>query len=86
MTGKKLAPYSTHHGSFASGLRRFFITTTSNSQMAPVATVSSKRIRAKFKLGILFRIDPQHGQEGLLRDLDAADLLHALLAGLLFFQ
>jgi hypothetical protein len=54
MTGKKLAPYSTHHGSLASGLRRFFITITSSSQMAPVATVSRKRIRAKFKMIVLF--------------------------------
>ena len=28
----------------------------------------------------------QHGQEGLLRDLDLSNLLHALLAGLLFLQ
>jgi hypothetical protein len=31
-------------------------------------------------------IDLQNGQEGLLRDFHRADLLHALLAGLLLFE
>src|SRR5690606_5136059 len=35
---------------------------------------------------LLLVFDLQDGQEGFLRDLDAADLLHALLAGLLFFE
>src|SRR5690606_22552120 len=35
---------------------------------------------------LLLVFDLQDGQEGFLRDLDTADLLHALLAGLLFFE
>ena len=36
--------------------------------------------------GFLFVFNLQNGQEGLLRDFDTAHLLHAFLAGLLFFQ
>src|SRR5260221_11298644 len=37
-------------------------------------------------LGSLFAADLQHGQEGFLRYFHRADLLHALLASLLFLE
>src|SRR5574338_1104595 len=52
MTGKKLAPYSTHQGAGTPGGRRFRATKRSAAQRIPVATSNTKRIKAKFMLGI----------------------------------
>src|ERR1700686_4786840 len=47
-TGKKLFGYSIHQGSGAPALRRPAKNQRSASAIAPVATVSTNRIRAKF--------------------------------------
>src|SRR5580704_5637672 len=83
-TGKKLFGYSIHQGSGAPAGRRLANTQRSASAMAPVSTVSTNRIRAKF-MGS-FIADLEDGEERLLRNLHAADGLHALLAGLLLLE
>src|ERR1700675_2819792 len=83
-TGKKLFGYSIHHGSGAPGLRRLARNQRSASTMAPVSTVSTNRISAKFMASFL--ADLEDCEERLLRNLDAADCLHPLLAGLLLLQ
>src|SRR5688500_11538500 len=63
--------------------------------MTPVRAASTVRIRARSiftrrdsssRPGRSLVVDLQHGEEGLLRDLHTADLLHALLAFLLFLE
>src|SRR3990167_4691806 len=63
------------------------------SQMMPVTAESTVRIRAKSNftgafLGSrnLLAVALQHGKEGFLRNLDLAELLHALLAFLLLLE
>src|SRR5690348_12865261 len=94
-TGKKLFGYSIHHGSGESAGRRRAKNSRSASATAPVATVSTNRISAKFIgmestragewSGSLFA-DLEDREEGLLRDLDASHRLHPLLAGLLLLE
>src|SRR5438874_2185359 len=83
-TGKKLFGYSIHHGSGTSGARLFAKNQRSASAIAPVATVSTNRIRAKFIVSFL--PDLKDREESLLRNLDAADRFHALLAGFLLLE
>src|SRR5512141_425994 len=84
-TGKKLFGYSIHHGSGASGARRRANTSLSASATAPVTSVATNSISAKFMvrccplLENLLLAHLQDGEERLLRDLDAADGLHPLL-------
>src|SRR5687767_6312391 len=47
MTGKKLAPYSTHHGSGVPLVRFLRVTNTSKNHSTPVTMLSTKRISAK---------------------------------------
>src|SRR5574343_363837 len=88
ITGKKLAPHSTHKGSSASLARSLRNLITSTAYKAPVTTSRTNRINAKFIACIPESsvIDTQDSQEGLLRNLDATHLLHALLASLLLLQ
>src|SRR5690606_12598452 len=48
ITGKKLAPYSTHHGLGAPAGRRLRAWKRSKNQSTPVAIGSRNRVRAKF--------------------------------------
>src|SRR5487761_2710236 len=99
ITGKKLAPYSTHQGSLASLARFSFSQKWSRTQITPVTTSRTKRIKAKSisigrpylspscRIHSLTAIaDAQHREEGFLRDFHAADHFHALLAGFLLLQ
>src|SRR5690606_15931500 len=93
MTGNSERAYSTTTGmSVRPSARRFGASTAaSNAQIRPPATVSTKSSKAKstlipFPSVSLFLSDVQHGQEGFLRNLHPADLLHALLARLLLLQ
>src|SRR2546428_4473611 len=79
-TGKKLFGYSIHHGSGASPRRRLAKYHRSASAMAPVATVRTKRMKAKFIGSVAgqrrqpsFLANLQDREKSLLRDLDAAD-------------
>src|SRR3954465_4952083 len=86
ITGKKLPEYSTHQGCLSPGARLRRSHSASSAQTAPVTTSSSSRKRAKL-IVLASRVTPlQHREECLLRDLDRADLLHALLPFLLFFE
>src|SRR3954453_11102924 len=86
ITGKKLTEYSTHQGCFSPGARPRRSHSASSAQTAPVTTSRSSKKRAKL-IVLASRVTPlQHRQERLLRDLDRADLLHALLPFLLFFE
>src|SRR5438270_2603571 len=94
-TGKKLFGYSIHHGSGALAGRWRANTRRSTRATAPVATVRRNRMRAKFiekevrmngrRDESLFA-DLENREESLLRNLDAADHLHAFLAGLLLLE
>ena len=48
MTGKKLDPYSTHHGSLPPGARFGFSRKASTSQMPPLTSSRMNRMSAKF--------------------------------------
>src|SRR5436190_16854118 len=86
ITGKKLTEYSTHQGCFSPGVRLPRSHSASSAQTAPVTTSSSSRKRAKL-MALASRVTPlQHREERFLRDLDRADLFHALLPFLLFFE
>ena len=86
MTGKKLTEYSTHQGCFSPAERPRRSHSASSAHTAPVTTSSSRRKKAKL-MALASRVAPlQHREECLLRDLDRADLLHALLPFLLFFE
>src|SRR5215470_6835518 len=95
-TGKKLFGYSIHHGSGVSGGRFPAKYSRSARATTPVATVSRNRMSAKFiGMGtdcacegrrVSFFSNLENGEEGFLRDLDAADRLHALLARLLLLE
>src|SRR5271157_36423 len=83
-TGKKLFGYSIHQGSGASAARRLANTQRSARAMAPVSTVSTNRMSAKFMASFLAGL--KDGEKRLLRYFHAADGLHAFLAGLLLLQ
>src|SRR5581483_1608137 len=58
-----------------------------DSSAFPVMSVNSEtEYDHEFQLACRLFVHFQHGEEGLLRDLDLADALHALLAFLLFFE
>src|SRR5690606_12623386 len=87
ITGKKLAPYSTHQGLGAPAGRSLRAWKRSKNHSTPVATRSRKRVRAKFmRFPSLAFVGAQHGEEGLLRNFHVAHLLHALLAFLLLLE
>src|SRR5688572_10682518 len=97
MTGKNERAYSTSSGSFfslpetsASALRRRENNRASMSHTPPVSAVRPTRMAAKSKSTgsgfLLFAVDLEHGEEGFLRNVDAADLFHPLLAFLLLLQ
>src|SRR5690606_2345573 len=86
-TGKKARDQSTTSGSFASSRpaaasRRLRSHSLSASHTRPVSRVSTTRASSNQRIiggDPSFVVDLQHGEEGLLRDLHPADLLHALL-------
>src|SRR5436190_7149616 len=91
ITGKKLTEYSTHHGCFSPSGRLRRSHSASSAHTAPVTTSRSSRNKAKLmglcSPGLRSRAAPlQHREERLLRDFDRADLFHALLSFLLFFE
>src|SRR6201988_513900 len=71
-------------------LRRGASTNRSRPVTTPVPPASTTSTSAKSKTisrsSSSFLADPQHREEGLLRDLDRAELLHALLARLLLLE
>src|SRR5581483_3246912 len=76
-------------------LRRRASHSLSSSQTTPVTRVRMVRTRLKPSTKLmslnslsvfLLALDAEHGEEGFLRDLHRADLLHALLAFLLLLQ
>src|SRR5271169_2467160 len=83
-TGKKLLGYSIHQGSGASAGRRLANTQRSARAMAPVSTVSTNRMSAKFMASFL--ADLKDGEERLLRNFHAADGFHAFFAGFLLLE
>src|SRR5215510_1090031 len=70
ITGKKLTEYSTHQGCLRPGARARRSHAASSAQTPPVTTSRISKNSAKFNSPPL-----QHREEGLLRDLDRADLL-----------
>src|SRR6478609_1379505 len=91
ITGKKLTEYSTHQGCFSPLPRPRRSHSASSAHTAPVTTRRSSRKRAKLMALRSCRLRSrvaslQHREERLLRDLDRADLFHALLPFLLFFE
>src|SRR5271169_1728380 len=83
-TGKKLLGYSTHQGSGAPAARRREKYHRSASATAPVSTVSTNRISAKFMASFLAGLED--GEERLLRNFHAADGFHPFLAGFLLLE
>src|SRR5687768_12848604 len=100
MIGNSERAYSTSTGSTTSSpsacisRRRLRNSSESSNHTTPVTAASTVRIRARSIFTLVGPSRPrrslvvhlEHGEEGLLRDLDPADLLHALLAFLLLLE